>query len=227
TLFGSLLAEVAGADEPAPGETGDSGSDTAEADDEPTAEHPVIEETFTPVRELTQVGGDWTELRLADDTDSGPGTPEPAGRPAPQAGVAGEELALEAEADEATGEFTELTAPEAGTAGEELALEAEADEATGEFTELTAPVPEERAETERLIDEELLRASGAGHALSDSGARAAHPPAHVETIVMEGERVQSSLHGELVVPMPGEEEAPPEAPPAAGHRSLRDTYLRL
>jgi predicted Zn finger-like uncharacterized protein len=202
-----LLEEVADVDAPAAADEPHAarpGEHTAEADEEPTAEHPVLEAPAPPEAE-------------------GAG-PEPVAPP--DEGFDVGDLALEEELVLEEADAPAALAGADGDAGEA----AGDDEATGEFESLgpAARLPAKAGATlDRQIDEDLLRASGSG--LVPPSSPGPQAPPHVETIVMEGEIVRSSLHGELVVPVPADDDTSEPAVPAAGPRirSLRDTYLRL
>ena len=90
------------------------------------------------------------------------------------------------------------------------------------------PAPtEEEITINRLIDQDLLRLSQEQQDLAATGSHRPEPaesPPHVETIIMEGAFVRSSLEADE--PAAGEQ-SPPEDEDAAGDvLDLRDTYVR-
>ncbi|HLT90255.1 MAG TPA: DUF3426 domain-containing protein [Woeseiaceae bacterium] len=230
-----LLAEVGGADAPAeaaPPPSVDSELELATApDDEPTAEHPVIAELpDAPSFDDAERPG----LSLQDDAE-----PLPADAAVPGSGeeltlvadeVADDELEL---VEDVAAEESPAFVPVEDTAGDAHIRLAEAPDAeeTGEFESLAGPAAQQLPDdVDRLVEEELLRASGSRPALAPDADAGAATPLHVETIVMEGEVIRSSLHGELVARLedePPPPETPAAAPPLQEMRSLRDTYIRL
>jgi predicted Zn finger-like uncharacterized protein len=89
------------------------------------------------------------------------------------------------------------------------------------------PPTEEEVTINRLIDQDLLRLSQEQQDLAATGSRKQEPaesPPHVETIIMEGAFVRSSLEADEPA---NSEQAPPEDEDAAGDiLDLRDTYVR-
>ena len=88
------------------------------------------------------------------------------------------------------------------------------------------PPTEEEITINRLIDQDLLRLSQEQQDLAATGSRSqpAEPPPHVETIIMEGAFVRSSLEADEPANV---EQAPPQGEAAAAEDlDLRDTYVR-
>lgn len=206
-----------------------------EPDDEPTAEHPTIDPGAVPE---TAAGGERdVALTLAEDT---PASGDEPFAPFDDDAPADEPLTL---VDDDVPGDEPLTLVEGDASGvEPFALvddDTPADNGpapapAGDRAARREPPPgpaaaggDDRAR-ERLIDADLLSASGRLDDLAASGSRAAPLP-QVETIIMEGDLVRSSLHGELVVSGAPEEPSPaePAAPAESQEKSLRDTYLRV
>lgn len=86
------------------------------------------------------------------------------------------------------------------------------------------PPTEEEITINRLIDQDLLRLSEEHRDLAATGSGRKEPPPHVETIIMEGAFVRSSLEADE--PGAGEQVAPEHADTAGDVLDLRDTYVR-
>lgn len=174
------------------------GPDLPVADEDPTAEHPVFDGGgFTLVED--DAPPDAAEWTLAAEIE--------------------EELELVDDAGgarvEATGELEQLAAPPGLVESPERGAAATA-------APVVPPSTEEEMTIDRLIDQDLLRLTGEQEALGAThpGQRGPVVPQHVETIIMEGEFVRSSLNGEVADPDPADDA------PLHDVALLRDTYIR-
>lgn len=244
-----LLEEVADGQDAEPQPSGtqtgaDEQTDALHADDEdPTAEHPafdagaltLVEDTAANDRGQPELTGDIeqqsdAELRLVDEIGSKRDAELELADDAE--GQSDKSLELAGDIDELIEEEPELIGCDADSADEDTAEGAgapggQSDEArpsdpdTGTGHRVALPTEEEMT-IDRLIDQDLLRATGEHEdlAATSSATRSAAVPPHVETIVMEGELVRSSLQVDVTVPESGGE-TPPEQPEA-----LKDTGIR-
>ncbi|HEX7063128.1 MAG TPA: DUF3426 domain-containing protein [Woeseiaceae bacterium] len=224
-----LLEEVGQPDTPdaaahteAPSVGDDAPARPGEPVDEPTAEHPALH----PGLDIAAADEGEAALTLADDTPAAGDERDTTLVPADDASEGADESLALVE-DDASGDEPLTLVDEAAPVPEGPEA-APASDRTGR-REVPAGRDDEEAR-EQLIDADLLRASGRLEDLAASGARAAAAPLpHVETIIMEGDLVKSSLHGELTVSGILEEMPPaePAAAPEIQGKSLRDTYLRV
>lgn len=86
------------------------------------------------------------------------------------------------------------------------------------------PATEEEITIDRLIDQDLLRLSREHRDLAATGSGRKEPPPHVETIIMEGAFVRSSLEADQAGA--GEQVAPEHEHTAGDVLDFRDTYVR-
>ena len=168
---------------------------------EPAAAERVEDDGGTRVDEDTQPG-----LEVLD-ADAEPTGEHPAPGPAPAAGTA-----------------TPTVEPADGSSREPGDAPASAPADSGHYV---PPPTDDEITINRLIDQDLLRLSQEQQDLVASGSHrqeAAEPPPHVETIIMEGAFVRSSLEADE--PAEGEQESAEHGDAAGDVLDLRDTYVR-
>ena len=223
-----LLDEVGDEDDRAAADLA-AGDGDAQADDDTQSELEVLDWDAEPTGEQTA---------LEQEPPAAPADARPASigndTCADEATEADEKAAAVAEDEPSALLEDEPTAPaqhepaaqSAGKPDDDSVPEAERVPASvpAESDHYVPPPTEEEITINRLIDQDLLRLSQEHRDMAATGSGRKEPPPHVETIIMEGAFVRSSLEADE--PGAGERVAPEHEDTAGDVLDLRDTYVR-